>query len=235
MLKELLEQLGKMADILNVGRLIFYTFAGVLIVVPLHMNGRLLAEPKPDQSVFIQMACDFNVSGLLSVNIVVLSLVVGFVVAPAAFGIVIERLGKDLREEIEQVPINENSSFSYNYPLLKKEQDYAAWLISEYYRYVEIATFIPLGFVIGLLLIGFYVFIYLMKDFTRTGVGGFTEAHGAFLGIIGILLIIKVYVWPTIWEERVVKPAMRAYLLAKRNVIKSLHVKQAQTIPSGER
>ena len=36
-----------------------------------------------------------------------------------------------------------STSFTYNYPLLrqKKDEDYATWLISEYFRYVEIATY----------------------------------------------------------------------------------------------
>jgi hypothetical protein len=42
--KELFEQLGKTADILNLGRVLFYTFAGALTVIPFYLVISLLLD-----------------------------------------------------------------------------------------------------------------------------------------------------------------------------------------------
>src|SRR5438445_679567 len=80
--------------------------------------------------------------------------------------------------KIKQEPANVNS-YPYNYPLLrqKKDEDYAMWLISEYYRFVEIATYIPLGGIIGLILLALYMFVFLFWNPARPDVVGLTTVH----------------------------------------------------------
>ena len=62
--------------------------------------------------------------------------------------------------------------YSYSYPRLVSGgvrpkdgsgKDYAAWLISEYYRYVEIAVFIPYSILLSLPVYSFYSLVYLIR------------------------------------------------------------------------
>jgi hypothetical protein len=41
--------------------------------------------------------------------------------------------------------------------------------------------------------------------------------------ILGLLVLIKYYVWPEIWVKRVVIPVVRTYAAGKRDVINGLH------------
>jgi len=71
-MKELFDQMKSITDALNAGRLIFYPFAGALIVYPLAMLARLLAHDSSSlsQPLFTQMSQDLTASG---VGLVILS------------------------------------------------------------------------------------------------------------------------------------------------------------------
>lgn len=219
-MKEFFDQIkGSITDILNVGRLIFYPFAGILIVFPLYMIVRLLlAEPCETLSaqILIDLRHITNSSWSAASILFASSVVVGFLLATTGFSMVLEELGADVNKNVEQELLS-MSSLSYNYPLLRqnKDEDYAGWLISEYYRYVEIAAYIPLGGIIGLVLLEAYVFLFLL----RVSLVGFTGAHTTFLVILGALVLIKYYVWPEIWVKQVLKSVIRTYLRAKRDLI----------------
>lgn len=230
MLKDLFDQLkGSFTDILNVGRIIFYPFAGVLIVLPLYMIVRLLLG-EPSHLLSTQMYEDLKkittASWSVTFTLFASSLVVGFLLATVGSSMVLGGLSTDVNTEVEREPLARDS-FSYNYPFLRNlaKEDYAGWLISEYYRYVEIATYIPLGGIIGLALIEVYVFVFLLWDFARLGSAGLTAAHTMFLIILGALVLIKYYLWPEIWVKQVLIPVMRTYLRARRNLINGLEAK----------
>jgi len=238
-MKEILDQLkGPFTDILNVGRIIFYPFGGALIVLPLYMILRLLlvmgepgASPALTTSFFTQMSIDLKhitmASWPVTFALLASSVVVGFLLATVGFPMVLDGLSADVNTEVEREPLAQ-SSFSYNYPLLrnnKDKEDYAGWLISEYYRFIEIATYIPLGGIIGLMLSEVYVGVFLLGDFARSGSPGLTAAHTMFLILLGALVVIKYYVWPEIWAKRVLIPVLRNYLRAKRNLINGLEAK----------
>lgn len=222
-MKELFDQIKSITDTLNVGRLIFYPFAGVLIVYPLSMLIQLLVTG-PCRPLFAQMYQDLNASGA-GLGIVLSSIVVGFLVATVGFSAVLEDVVAKVKEEIKQESANENS-FSYNYPLLrqKKEEDYATWLISEYYRFVEIATYIPLGGISGFVLLELYMFAFLFLDPARRTVAGLTTVHVILVILLGVLILIKYYVWPEVWVKRVLIPVMRTYLRAKKDLIDGVKV-----------
>lgn len=226
--KELFDQLkGSFTDILNVGRIIFYPFAGFLTIVPFYMIVRLLLDEQPSRLLSTQMLKNLhnitNTTLTVTFTLFMSSLVVGFLLATVGFPMLIDGLGPDISMDVEGEPLAMNS-FPYNYPLLRnkkdKDEDYAGWLISEYYRYVEIVTYIPLGGYIGLVLIEVYVFVFLL----RAGSAGLTAAHTIFLIILGTLVLIKYYVWPEIWVKRILIPVLRTYLRAKRNLINGLRV-----------
>jgi uncharacterized membrane protein len=98
-------------------------------------------------------------------------------------------------------------------------EDYAAWVVGEYYRYVEIATFIPLGAIAGVIAMILGLAIFLIRDMANTKSAGFTTVHGALLVLAILLAVVTSYVWSEIWMKRVVEPCIRTYLVAKRNLI----------------
>jgi hypothetical protein len=220
--KELFEGLDKATDILNLGRLIFYTAAGALVVLPTYMIGWLLTQPPAALATQLTAAMNALTKGSALGIICFASIVAGFLIAAAGFPLVLESMSGEIRRQmaLEAAGVNEYS-FPRNYPLMrnKGDHDYAAWLVSEYYRYVEIATYIPLGFIAGLGLSGVCLAIALLQDGARPGNAGLTATHGGLLVIVAALVLIRYWLWPEVWAKRVVVPTIRTYLSTKRNLI----------------
>ena len=229
--KEFFDQFSRVTDILNLGRLIFYTAAGALIVFPAFMTGRLLIEPSTSISGQMAGAGAALAKGPVQAVLFLASMVVGFLIATAGFPVVLDGLSDEIRRQMAQEAVGSASySFPRNYPLLrsKSDDDYAAWLISEYYRYVEIATYIPLGAIGGLVLAALYLLLFLLKDSARPGAAGLTSAHLAFLVVLTTLALIRYWLWPEVWAKRVVVPTIRTYLSAKKNLIDGVNDERAR-------
>ena len=231
---QLKELFSSWTDVLNLGRLIFYPFAGAVIVIPLSMLYRLLVDPSPELEFWSQLSRNSThltqPSGAELALLFIGSIVAGFLVAIVGYAMVISPIGSEAMEDIKKQqrdPIEEYS-IAYYYPWLSdvepKQKDYLSWLISEYYRFVEIATFIPLSMIIGLGIVETYVFSFLCIDFARPGIAGFTAAHRAFLGLLVLSAFIWFYAWPQVWAPRVIKPVIRSYLVAKRELIQGICV-----------
>ncbi len=229
--KEIFDQFGKVTDILNLGRLIFYTVAGALVVLPAYMIGRLITQPAASLSAQMASGADTLAQASTAGVVFLASIVVGFLIATAGFPIVLEGLSDEIRRQMAQETGTNKYSFPRNYPLLrhKTDDDYAAWLISEYYRYVEIATYIPLGAIVGLALTGLYVLIALLQSTTGPGAAGVTGSHVAFLAILVALVLIRYWLWPEVWAKRVVVPTIRTYLSAKKNLIDGVNDDRERT------
>jgi hypothetical protein len=148
------------------------------------------------------------------------SVVMGFLLANVGFVILIV-VDKEVKKP---EPLSEKYSFTYRYPLMKNksDEDYAAWLIQEYYRFIEIAMYVPLGAIVGLALIEIYIFIFFLYDFARPGSAGLTAAHMMFLFTLGVLVSVKYYLWPKIWKTYVLVPLLSQYHGAKRDVINGI-------------
>jgi len=194
-----------------------------------------LADPAP--TLMAQLLIDARHVTITSWSVtwllVATSLIMGFLIAIIGFSTVLVDLVQRLPSEV-LVPFGpENTSFTYNYPLLRKNknEDYATWLISEYYRYIEIATYIPLGAIIGLALLDVYVFLFLVKDFASP-VSGLTEAHFVFLLLFVAWVAVAVWFWPEIWLKRVVAPAVQSYIDSKRKLIAGVKLVSQEGNPS---
>jgi hypothetical protein len=221
--KSAVDSLDKITDILNVGRLIFYTAAGFFAILPVAMSLRLLAyDPAPDY--WSQFVADFlrctNHSGLWAA-----ALIFGFVIAILANSIVMDRFTPPPPSEPEK------KSYSYSYPRLfsggvppkdGSTKDYAAWLISEYYRYVEIAVFIPYSILLSLPVYSLYSFVYLVRTAWQHEALVVNTGHVAFaLWTLGSVVAWKV-VWPDFWLPRIAEPVYRDWVIARRSAIEGL-------------
>jgi hypothetical protein len=201
MVKEFFDQIRSIADIMNIGRLIFYTFAGALTAIPLYMIlSLLLIDGTSAPSLFTQMRYDLrnitvSAGSFVSWSLAWTSLIAGFLLAVVGFPLALVGVGAIVDQRMDKEPSDTKYSFPFNYPFLRNtaNEDYAAWLISNYYRYVEITVYIPLGAVVGLALLEVYVFIFLIGDFARPGLPGLTATHIMLLLILSLLVLIKYY------------------------------------------
>jgi hypothetical protein len=226
-IKEFFDGLSKATDILNLGRLIFYTTAGALVVLPTYMIAAQMFE--------LRLVTNIDLASWHAAGLFLCSMVVGFLVATVAFPLVLDEVSRDVRREMaaDGVTPDDTYSFPRNYPMLrgKPGDDYAAWLISEYYRYVEIAAYIPLGAIAGLVLTEVYLLVVLVQQSIRHGHPGITMTHLLFAAILGALVMIRYWLWPQVWAKRVVAPTIRTYLSAKRNLIDGVKGQQATSMP----
>lgn len=227
-MKELFDQLKSITDIFNVGRLVFYPFAGALVVVPFYFLVRIFVQP-PAALLHLQLASDIDSMGGSWRPLVffLASTVVGFLVAVAGFSI-LDRVGAEASKEVAAQNPNYAVSFTYNYPLLrqKKDEDYATWLIGEYFRYVEIATYIPLAAIVGLGLMTLYVLVFVVRQFPDDA-----SSHVILTLLLSIWIIVKWYLWPHIWLQRVIVPTLRSFLRAKANLIEGVKTVERQVGP----
>ncbi|MEM8677480.1 MAG: hypothetical protein AAGF83_27025, partial [Cyanobacteria bacterium P01_G01_bin.67] len=171
-LSQAISNLDKVFDIFNVGRLIFYPAAGGLAIYPLVMIVNLLTLEKESIP-----------SNLLAPNLIIplqngnpwlaffgASLIVGFLVVIVGYTQIIIPSKNQLDKELKDFNLNQSAikkRITYRYPLLRnnqKEENYHAWLVNEYFRYVEIAIYIPLGFFIGLISFAGYILVFLFSS-----------------------------------------------------------------------
>ncbi len=212
----------KLFDILNVGRLIFYTAGGLLAVYPLTLLAGLLAQSAPPPGGMLTSIAPPSADAAWLLFF--FSLVAGFVLALIAFQTLTAPAYKRVLARIGQPAPNE-FSFNYRYPLLRndREQDYQAWLIAEYFRYVEIATLIPLGFVVGVGGLTLYPLVYLLH-FGPAALD-FAQINSALLWLIvgaAALALIRHYLWPCYWRPLIVEPTVQTFIRAKANLIAGL-------------
>ncbi len=230
--KSLFTGLDKQTDILNVGRLIFYTAGGLLASYPLMMTARMLrgtptqatevaVAPKAVNGFFATFDAGLGDSPWITFFV---ALVVGFLVAQVAFMTMTLPAYARVKKQHGK-PTVSTASFNYLYPYLKDnedDEDYQDWLIREYFRYVEIGSIIPLGLFIGITLLGFHTLVYLLVD-----IGGRTPSDGVsalvFLNLLAIsLATLRFYVWPIFWRPKIFDPTVWVYIRAKTNLVEGV-------------
>lgn len=158
--KDFFDALGKVTDILNVGRLIFYPVAGFFVLYPTVMIFRLLTLQRSEIKTFFE-----NLKDTAPTDVWLIlrgSLIVGFLVSAIGFATVIQPLSAKLKTEIDELSLNKQS-LPYRSSYLKKEDkgDYLSWLIAEFYRYVKIVIYIGLGMLLGLGCLFIYTALYV--------------------------------------------------------------------------
>jgi hypothetical protein len=221
--KSFSDGLDKLTDILNVGRLVFYTAAGFCLSLPLAMTLRLLAQPRPAQY-WTQFLADATACARHP-GLWAFALVLGFLVASVAFALV------DFAEPARRSP--ETDGYNYQYPRLfsggmpdkTSAKDYAAWLISEYYRYYEITVYIPYAIRLSLPIYAAYTLIFLLRSGAAAApAGGLSLGAGhVALGLWALVAgLVWHYLWFDFWLPKVAHPIYDAWVVARREAIAGL-------------
>jgi len=209
-------------DIFNAGRLVFYPAAGAFVVVPFYLLAAAFLG-SPAATFGAQLSQDFaRVTSTTALVVLFLaSITVGFLIAVIGFR-VIKRVA-DAAPASPGEGINP-VSFNYNYPLLrqKKDEDYATWLVGEYFRYVEIATYIPMGIMVGLELTTLYLLVFLVRQFAADAVAGLTSGHVLLPALLVASIVTRGYLWPEVWIPRIITPTVRTFDRAKCNLIEGV-------------
>lgn len=224
-LKSAIDGADKITDILNFGRIIFYPPAGFCALLPVAMTLRMLAHPATS-TYWSQFLSDLIVCSK-SVPVWIASFVFGFIIANIGFVTVIDQF------PALPPPKQPADRFSYDfsYPRLfsggvhPKEgtpKDYAAWLIAEYYRYVEIAVYIPLGIVLSLPVFSAYSFVYLVRTSGQGEPFVWNAGHFAFAFWALGWVLAWAWIWPDFWVPRIAKPLFQGWVLSRRSAIEGL-------------
>lgn len=220
-IKQFFESLNKITDILNPGRLLFYTSAGFLVFYPILMIYRLLVCNNLELTHFLS-----DIKRLAptdSWEILGGSLIMGFLIAALGFTTVLKPLSKQMSAQYNDDK-DEKNSFPFRYPHMKNniEEDYQAWLIAEFYRYVEIVTYIPLGFLLGLTFLFVYTVIYLLLHAVSKP---FVEAADGYVFLLVLSAVLGISwfgAWEQFWKPRVIEETLRTYTRAKKHLIRGI-------------
>lgn len=216
--KEFFGALDKITDILNLGRLIFYTAAGFPPVLALAMILRTVALE--DRNYWVQFNSD-AVACSKSWAVWLAAMVAGFMIANVVYARYMKGLSKP------SVDREARTGFVYQYPMMRtgrlkrpsdeKDFDFAAWLISEYYRYVEIAIYIPYGVLLSLPLLVVYSCARLLLDAqhpARLDAGLFALA----LWLVTAALGWTVW-WRDFWLPKIAGPVYQTFEFANAELI----------------
>jgi hypothetical protein len=217
-LKQLFAGLNAATDIFNLGRLVFYTAAGILVVYPtaaalsvLLDGSRITGWPMADL-LGAMRDLPFGPTAFASI-------VVGFLIASCGFvGVIDPRLDR------EKGTKEDNESYASRYGQLSgnPKPDYDSWLTCEYFRFVELATYIPLGFLIGLLVVVIYLAAYVLIFVTMGCTQRLAALDWEFFALLMVFMVSGFLLWPFLWIPRVVEPLIRTYCKAQKSVIASL-------------
>jgi hypothetical protein len=195
--KEFFSALDKITDILNLGRLVFYTAAGFPPMLALAMILRTIALE--NRNYWVQFSSDV-VACSKNWGVWLAAMITGFMIA----NVVYARYISILRSRAGSERIR-HTGFVYRYPMMRTGRlkrgsqeadfDFAAWLISEYYRYVEIVLYIPYGVLLSLPLLVIYSCARLLLDAQYPA-----RLDAGFFGL-GLWLLIAALGWTVWWRD----------------------------------
>jgi hypothetical protein len=216
--KEITDSLDRLTDILNVGRLIFYTAAGFCATLPCAMTLRLLGKDGP-QPYWTQFLSDLT-AGSRSLEVWLVSLVSGFIISSVVS--TMAETPEPARKELD------TESYGYQYPRLSsggvqpdKGKDYAAWLVSEYYRYLEIVWYIPAGIMLAFPVLALYSLVYLAYAW-HAGSPAFGAGHLAFAFWLLAAILAWDVVWPRFWMPKIIQPLYEYWVQVRHSTIAGL-------------
>ncbi len=220
-IKALIDGFDKITDILNIGRLLFYTAAGFCVILPAAMCLILLSRSGAQGVYWTQFVSDLSRSAH-RLDVWLAALIFGFIISVLANAIFDFDSGDGTVSE---------QFYPFMYPRLFNggikpkdgaNKDFAAWLISEYYRYFEIALFIPYGLMLSLPLYVAYSFIFLVRDFYSQAPVPIGGEHFAFPIWVFGSAVLWTWFWPEYWLPRVVQSAFSGWIQAKLNAAAGL-------------
>lgn len=243
-IKQLFSSSAKAFDVFNLGRLFFYTAAGSLALFPVVMILRLITLEPPFPETFAE-----SLRRVVSLNIfvgdagsdgnaaliafIITSVLVGFLIANVGFIVIIsplkKKLDRKLRKELSNFEKIKNYSIGYNYPRLKNNQegeDYDSWLSTEYFRFVEIIVYIPIGFITGLIFFILYTLVYLFYSINVITISDFLNVLIFFFLLCSLVIILIKNVWGEFWLPNIIEETLFSYLETKAYLIKRLESKK---------
>ena len=205
--------LGKFTDILNTGRFIFYSVAGFPVAFTLGLIAFALVNPSLGLSdTVLSYLGVITGSAWVAILFLSASTVAGFIVAPLGYALIILPVRRKLRTDRRLYPDgdDENYSVARNYTFLS-DKGRLTFLISEYFRFVEIVVYIPLGFWIGGILISVFI---LSKAIIAN-----SEQLFLSFGATSLLIILMFLGYDLFWRDVVIERSARAYERAKKGII----------------
>lgn len=216
------DEINKLGDIFNLGRMVFYTAAGVLPMIPVFMLIELAGqEPSAVRIGFLeQLSQDLKAAMSHWPAFISFSIIMGFMIAIVSFATVLERENERATRSASNITIKEYG-ITYRYPLLinNEKADYQSFLISEYYRFVEISVFVPIGMLLATTFFLPYPILYLLLDVQRSDGVVLNGGHLALPISAALSALMWYHVWPRFWVPIVVRPALEGYQYHKRSLI----------------
>ncbi len=222
--------LEKLIDQVNLGRAIIYTGAGLLFVLPIFMVFEALFCPGSGACLGQKVINDLKVPFKRLDLLLIASYVFGLLVVTGSYPI-IDAIQRRYRPDEgtnakvmgtkEREPLNVN----YHFKALARKGDTATreplgWLITEYFRFIEAATYLPVG------ILGFFAIFsfYFAAQIPSYGIEAF------IYGCVSMLLFLCLYLfYCCFWLRKVVAPAVRVFQNAKYSLISGLTTKNTLT------
>ena len=202
--------LNKLLDNFNLGRACIYTTSGLLFLLPLAMTVEMLVS-KPKTGLGEEFIQDISAIFNIQAYILLLSYIFGFSIVSAMYPL-IKKVNKEFKQQNENEDYhNINRHFSRLANIGNREP--LGWLISEYFRFVEAAVYLPISLVFFLILMSFY----FLAGIPKYGLIAFCCAT-VFLG----LFLLSVFLFRFFWKPKVIVPTVQYFLEAKRNLIDGL-------------
>lgn len=99
---------------------------------------------------------------------------------------------------------------------------------------MEIATYIPMGIMVGLELTTLYLLVFLVRQLGIDAPGGLTSAHVVFPVLLVAAIVTRAYLWPEVWIPRIIAPTVRTFERAKCNLIEGIKVVDREVKPFKE-
>jgi hypothetical protein len=193
-----------LTDVFNLGRLVFYPLAGALIVAPLDLLLRLLltSEVRPFQAQLLQDLRALGSNPPEQGALLLGSTVMGFLLAGTTFVSVISTAQDGAEKESKY-------AFPRLYPLLRTEnENYADWLVAEYFRFLELVVHFPVALMGMLALLDLYALSHLLLAAERSGASALLITAAATLALW--------LTWRLWWRKAIVARVAHSYCEAKR-------------------
>ena len=222
LVKELFGGVDKLLGIFNLGRLVFYTAAGFLAVYPAFAALEILACPLRGHP--LAELVRWSPNGSFD-RIGFAAIVMGFLVASYGFVQFVAPAGDAVKARVAQVPID-RSSYPFRYCQLHRgdaKVDYEGWIIGEYFRFVEIVAYVPLGLIAGLAVTLGYTAVYALLWAAE---GRYGPAPGVplrdFIATAAVFAFTAAIAWPRFWIPLVVERVIEIHHAAKIGLLAAL-------------
>ncbi len=208
------QALNKLLDNFNLGRSIIYTLAGTLFLLPLWLLARIPFDPS-GATLAARLSADLSVLGRNLAPALIFAYLAGMALAAAVYPMI----SAQQEAVVAQLPRGRESvsavwnNLNYNFRLLATERPALDWLISEYFRFVEVVVYLPVAALAGLLLSGLWAALLV----PALGKVALTLCAGLLMIFLALLLMFR-----QLWVPKVILPTIGAYVMARNHLIMGL-------------